>query len=89
MVLAHEDEHLRAWDPLILGALLLPLVALPWNLRCARRWKLIATVASLRVDWMSAPTADCSSQSAPGVAHTDSRSPCCPDPHPRWSAGFD
>ncbi len=48
LILAHEEEHLRARDPLLLAASLVPLLACPWN--PAVWWKLGKLREAVEVD---------------------------------------
>jgi TonB family protein len=48
MILDHEEEHLKARDPLLLAAGVIPLVLFPWNL--ALWWSFLRMRTALEVD---------------------------------------
>ena len=50
IVLAHEEEHIRAGDPRLLGSVLLLAIALPWNLPLWWIWKRLRRAVEIDCD---------------------------------------
>lgn len=50
LILAHEDEHIRARDPLLMLAGLLAAMLLPWNLPLWYAWRRLRTTIELDCD---------------------------------------